>query len=130
MDEVRWKYRFDNYSKAFLILKKALTIDQPSEVEKAGIIQFYEMVFELAWKTLKDYLMEEGFDVKSPRASIKQAIQMEVIDGGHEWMEALEGRNLTAHTYDEGMANRVYTSIKDVYFPLLDDLYQRFQDEL
>jgi len=42
----------------------------------------------------------------------------------------LEGRKLTAHTYDEGMANRVYTSIKDVYFPLLDDLYQRFQDEL
>jgi len=72
-DDIRWQQRFHNYEKAFLLLERALTIAAPSEVERGGIIQFYEMAFELAWKVMKDYLEQLGFTVNSPRDAIKQA---------------------------------------------------------
>ena len=61
--DTRWKQRFQNYEKSFLLLKRTLEIENPSEAEKGGLIQFYEMAFELAWKLLKDYLYELGFDI-------------------------------------------------------------------
>jgi len=130
MKEIRWKYRFDNFSKSFKVLKRSLEIENPSEVERGGVIQFYEMSFELAWKMIKDYLQEEGFDVKSPRTAIKQGIQIELLDDPHKWMDALEDRNLTAHTYDEETAKRVYDSIKNNYYPILKQLYDQLEAQL
>lgn len=130
MKEIRWKYRFDNFSKSFEALKRSLEIENPSEVERGGVIQFYEMTFELAWKTIKDYLQEEGFEVKSPRAAIKQGIQIELLENGHDWMDALEDRNLTAHTYDEETAVKVYQSIKNIYFPVLNRFYEKLKNKL
>ncbi|MDC3413872.1 nucleotidyltransferase substrate binding protein [Aquibacillus sp. 3ASR75-286] len=46
-------------------------------------MQFFETTFELAWKVLKDYLEVEGFVANSPRESIKQAFQVEIIEDGH-----------------------------------------------
>ena len=107
-----------------------LEIENPSEVERGGVIQFYKMTFELAWKTIKDYLQEEGFEVKSPRAAIKQGIQIELLENGHDWMDALEDRNLTAHIYDEETAVKVYQSIKNIYFPVLNRFYEKLKNKL
>ena len=65
--DIRWKQRFQNFEKAIGFLAEALKIEHPDLLQKAGIIQFFEMSYELAWNTLKDYLEEQGFtDVKSP----------------------------------------------------------------
>ncbi len=130
MKEIRWKYRFDNFSKAIDVLKRSLEIEKPSEVERGGIIQFYKMAFELAWKTVKDYLEEEGFEIKSPRSAIKQGIKTELLDNSYDWIDALEDRNLTAHTYNEKTAIKVYESIKNKYFPILISLYDKLSKEL
>ncbi|KIO63427.1 hypothetical protein B4064_3258 [Caldibacillus thermoamylovorans] len=70
-------------------------------MKRQDLFNFFEITFELALKVLKDYLEAQGYIVKSPRETIKQAYQMEVIDDGHVWIEALSSRNLTTHTYDE-----------------------------
>jgi len=93
-NDIRWQQRFHNYEKAFLLLERALTIATPSEVERGGIIQFYEMAFELAWKLMKDYLEQLGYTVNSPRDAIKQAFQANILDDGQRWMDALGDRNL------------------------------------
>ena len=72
-----------------------------SDLEKADVIQIYEFTFELAWKTLKDLLEEVGFEVKTPRDSIKTAFQNGIIDNGDIWIDMLEKMNLMLHTYDE-----------------------------
>ena len=127
--DIRWKQRFQNYEKSFFLLKRTLEIENPSEAEKGGLIQFYEMAFELAWKLLKDYLYEQGFNINSPREAIKQAYQSEIIDNGQEWIDALEDRNLRTHTYDEETAQKVVESIRNSYYPLLDSLYVRLKEE-
>jgi len=81
------------------------------------------MSFELSWKTLKDYLEEQGFvDVKSPKATIKKAFEISLLQDGHMWLEALENRNLATHTYDDEVAQEIYELICHSYFPLLDSL--------
>ena len=121
--EVRWKQRFINFEKTFKLLERTIAIKNLSEAEKGGIIQFYEVCFELSWKTLKDYLENEGFEVKSPRDVIKQAFQMGLIDEGELWLAALEDRNLTSHIYDELIINQIVEKIKETYFVQLKKLY-------
>ncbi|NCB55562.1 MAG: nucleotidyltransferase [Epsilonproteobacteria bacterium] len=93
-----------------------------NEIEKAGLIQFFEVGFELAWKVMKDYLVAEGYEVKSPRESIKQAFQHGLIDDGALWLEALEKRNLSAHTYDETILDELEKLIVHTYYPMMEKL--------
>lgn len=130
MNPERWKQRFQNYQKTFLQLEKSLSISAPSETERAGLIQFFELAFELAWKTLKDYLELEGFQIKSPRETLKQAYQSNLVKNGHDWIIALDDRNLTTHTYDEAVAQKVEALIREKYFPLLKDFYDSFTAKL
>ena len=62
--------------------------------------------------------------------STKQAYQSDIINSGQEWIDALEDRNLTTHTYDEETAEKVVKSINESYFPLLDELYNRLKNEV
>lgn len=124
--DIRWKQRYQQYNNAFSLLQQAIAIKHPSVVERAGIIQFFEMAFELSWKLLKDYLQAEGYTTNSPRDAIKQAYQSELIEDGHAWIKALEDRNLTTHTYNEEVAQKVEQQIRQEYYPLLERLQESF----
>jgi len=125
--DIRYKQRFENFKKSFLLLKKAIDIKNPSIIEKAGIIQFFEITFELSWKLMKDYLEYLGYQVKSPREAIKTAYSIELINNGDKWLKMLMDRNLTTHTYDEDNSEEIYEKIKKDYFSLLEDLYKKFK---
>ena len=127
--DIRWKQRFNHFKKAFVLLEQTVAIAAPSDAERAGLIQFFEMSFELAWKVLKDYLEEEGFRVVSPRETIKQAFQAGLIGDGRIWMEALQDRNLTVHTYEETIALAVEKKIREAYYPALAALFQEFSEK-
>jgi len=129
--DVRWEQRFQNFTKSMHYLEDALQIPEPDIVQKAGIIQFFEMSFELAWNMVKDYLEEQGFvDIRSPRGAIKKAFEIGIIENGHDWMDLLLDRNLTAHTYDEQKATDMEQLIQNKYFPLLKALLISFNDKV
>ena len=130
LKEIRWKQRFENFDKSYKLLKKYSNKPIKTELERAGIIQFFEMTFELAWKVLKDYLESEGYMVKSPRETVKQAFQIGLIDNGHIWIDALSNRNLTTHTYDEELAIKMTSEILNAYLPELEKLYDKLSREL
>ena len=129
-EDIRWIQRFSNFERAFLLLQDSLKTEQLSILERAGLIQFFEMTFELSWKLLKDYEETEGFIVKTPREAIKQAFQSGLINNGHDWIEALQDRNLTAHTYNEETAIAVETKIRTKYFQLLLEIYEYFKNKI
>lgn len=126
----RLSQRFQNFSKSLQLLEDALDIENPSITEKAGIIQFYEMTIELAWKCLKDYFQEQGLDVKYPREVIKTGIEKEVLHNGGEWIQALNDRNLTSHLYDEQAAIKAADSIRNTYRPLIVALHKFLESHL
>jgi len=127
--DVRWRQRFDNFERSFNLLYKYANGKIETDLERAGLIQFFEMTFELSWKVLKDYLEAEGYLAKSPRESIKLAFQIELIEDGHLWLEALSKRNLTTHTYDEDLAKKFVVEIKEDFAPMLKALYDKLLEE-
>jgi len=123
---IRWEQRFQNFEKAYFSLNESIEAfknDSENLFIRDSIIQRYEYTIELAWKTLKDYLEEEGFvDVSSPKKVIRQALKEGYITDT-AWIKALDDRNKTTHAYDEEMAQEITEQIKEQYFFLLRDLY-------
>ncbi len=127
--EQRWKQRFEHYQLALKELKEALKKEKYSTLERAGLIQLYELSFELAWKSLKDFLYYEGIEANSPRSSIKQAFALGLIDDGQAWLEGLESRNLFTHTYSASLAKQAEKFIR-MYVPLLVALEKVLEQKL
>jgi nucleotidyltransferase substrate binding protein (TIGR01987 family) len=94
------------------------------------MIQFFEMTFELAWNTVKDFQEEQGFtEIKSPRNALEKAFETGLIKDGHGWMQLVDDRNITAHAYDEETVAKVETLIHEKYYPLLKDLYDTLRQK-
>jgi len=131
--EIRWKQRFQNYQKAFLALlesKNALSQDSQNKFIQDSLIQRYEFTFELAWKTMKDYLENAGFkEITSPRSVIRQAFQSNLIEDGELWLKAMDDRNKTSHIYNERIAKEITEDILNKYLPLLESLYNFFHKD-
>lgn len=124
----RWKQRFENFEKAYKLLEKYADENIQTELEKAGLIQFFEMTVELSWKVLKDYFEQEMLIVNSPRETIKLAFKQGIIEDGHVYLEILNARNLTTHTYDDKLSNKMIEDIKGTYLPEITKLYNRLME--
>ena len=127
MEDVRWKQRYANFQKAIRQLTEFIEKPELNKFEAQGLIQCFEYTFELAWKTAKDYLEAQGFTVKSPRQTIQTAFQFELIADGHVWIDALEKRNLMAHTYDENTTKAAEGLIREKYYSMLKALHDELE---
>lgn len=122
--DIRWKQRFQNFERAFIFLSKSCKLEKYDELQSAGLVQSFQFTFELAWKTLKDYLQEQGIDVQFPREIIKQAFAAQLIENGTLWIEMLDKRNELTHTYNQEQATRAIQIIRNTYFPQVEQVYQ------
>jgi nucleotidyltransferase substrate binding protein (TIGR01987 family) len=126
--DIRWKQRFGNLDRAYTLLRSALEEkrpDQLSELEQEGVIQRFEYTYELAWKTMKDYLEENGIVLEeiTPRTVIKESFAAKIIPDGQVWIDMLLHRNLLSHTYDSRVFKTVLESIHSHYIPALGQLH-------
>lgn len=127
--DIRWKQRFQNFQRAFTLLREILESTENllslEPIVKEGIVQRFEYTFELAWKTLKDKLIEDGLQLEkiSPKYVFKFAYQHKYLDSIELWIEMTNDRNLMSHTYDFATFDMVIVKLKNDYFPLLDKLY-------
>jgi nucleotidyltransferase substrate binding protein (TIGR01987 family) len=132
MSEIRWKQRFENFKKANSNLIETADCIKQNELNKIytmALIQAFEMSFELAWKTMKDYLENDGILTDSPRTTIKEAFSSRLIEDGQLWIDMMEVRNKTSLTYKEEYANIVANEILDIYISLLVKLEQTFEEK-
>lgn len=126
--DVRWKQRFENYEKAFLLFRRFLAKDHLNEFEKQGLIKAFEYTHELAWKVMKDYLEYEGITgITGSRSATREAYNKNLIDQGQLWMDMIESRNKTVHTYLQDILVTEYVLIIDKYFPLFEQFYQKMK---
>jgi len=102
-----------DFERASQQLHKAL--QQPKdEFVRDAAIQRFEFTFELFWKVLKEYALREGLDPHSPRASIRTAFELGLIQDEQLFLKMLESRNLASHTYLEENAEDIYTELPGV----------------
>lgn len=119
--DIRWKQRFQNFSKALSHLELAVkNVPSPSDLEKEGTIQRFEFTHELAWKVMKDFLEYEGIiGITGSRSATREAFNKGIITDGQVWMDMIESRNKTVHTYVDEVLQKEYESIVQKYYPLL-----------
>lgn len=125
--EIRWHYRFRNFSRAYTLLREATEqdVEDLNQLEREGVIQRFEYTFELAWNTLKDRLEYGGIVLTevTPRNVIRQAFAAKLIADAETWTDMLVDRNLMSHTYDFARFETVIRNIRSRYLAVLDDLY-------
>jgi nucleotidyltransferase substrate binding protein (TIGR01987 family) len=130
MQDIRWKQRFSNYTKALQNLSNAVALSQErklSDLEQQGLIQSFEFTHEMAWNVLKDYLEYEGtVGIMGSRDATRQAFKMGLITQGEDWMEMIVDRNLTSHTYNSEVAEKIVGDILGRFYPAFQNLAQKF----
>lgn len=132
--DVRWKQRMQNFDRAYSLLSEAL-VRGPSELnplEKEGTVQRFEYCFELAWKTVKDYLESTGVVLRTitPRQVLKEAVAANILTDGPVWVDMLDHRNLLSHTYDALAFEKAVVAIHSRYLPALGVLHEFLKGEL
>ena len=130
MTDIRWKQRFNNYSRAFQTLVSAVELARTrdlSDLEQQGLIQSFEFTHELAWNVLKDYLEEKGImGLIGSKDATREAFKNGLVEDGEAWMKMIADRNRTSHTYDQAIARSVAENILNSYFPAFEALARKF----
>ena len=132
--DIRWIQRFDNYGRALQTLRNAaeLATQRPlSELEQQGLIQGFEFTHELAWNLLKDFLEAQGIaGLIGSRDAIRTAFKNGLLEDGETWMEMIKARNLSSHTYQQDLAQRIANDILTRFYPAFVALEQTMQSML
>jgi nucleotidyltransferase substrate binding protein (TIGR01987 family) len=133
--DVRWMQRFQNYRRAFNLLRTALNekeVDEYSVLEQEGIARRLRYTIEFGWKTFKDYMEFSGVALTetTARTVIKKCTAVGTfreagIDGNIYW-DMILAKSALSHTYDIGRFTNIMAKIKSDYLPELEKEYAFF----
>jgi len=129
--DIRWIQRFDNFKRAFARLSEASMLAEQrglTNLERQGLIQAFEFTHELAWNTLKDFLTARGVSGKlyGSRDTTREAFAAELIKNGEAWMQMIQHRNESSHTYNDDVAEKIMEAIQTCYVPAFAAFQDRF----
>lgn len=132
--EIRWKQRFENLEKSFHVLQRRthdFEKNPRDEGYQMALVHSFEVIFRLSWKTLKDYLENQGVDCGSmPKKIFRQSFQAELISSPEKWMSSTDIRTKTTHIYKEDIMKEVTLFIQKSFYPIVQDLYFNLKKEL
>lgn len=106
-------------------------LDQ-QETLQAGVIQNFEVAFELSWKFMKRWIEtnvgREVVDGVSRRELFRIAFEVRLVKDVEQWIEFHYTRNTTSHTYDEEVADNAY-EIAVKFYPFLLELIENLKNQ-
>ncbi|MGB7085644.1 MAG: nucleotidyltransferase substrate binding protein [Phormidesmis sp.] len=125
--DMRWVQRFQNFEDAFATFSRVFERYQSApddEIIQIALVQAFEFTFEIAWKTMKDYLEHEGYGgLGNSKQTIRVAFRAELIVDAESWMSAIAQRNMTSHVYNSVVLQETILFICGVFYPLVRSLY-------
>lgn len=130
--DIRWQQRFSHYQKALLQLSRAVELSRQrplSEIEKQGLIKAFEFTHELAWNVMKDYFEYQGnTSITGSRDATREAFRRDLVADGEGWMEMIQSRNKTSHTYNQDVADEIAGKVTAEYRDLFVAFEKKLQD--
>jgi nucleotidyltransferase substrate binding protein (TIGR01987 family) len=132
--DVLWPQRFDNFKKALAQLNDADQLSKHrhlSRLENQGLIQASEYTFDLAWNTLRDFLMSQGIqDLSGSKDTARAAFKRQLISDDQGWLMMLSDRNRSSLSYNEATADEIVAHIHDVHVQLFRQLSAKLEGHL
>ncbi len=130
--DIRWRQRLQSFRKAFHQLSNGATVASQrelSDLEQQGLIKAFEFTHELAWNTLKDFLESRGTtNLYGSRDATREGFAKGLIEDGETWMEMIQSRNRTSHTYNEDTANEIAEAILTRYAQQFEKFLLKFTE--
>jgi len=121
MERLRQKVK--SAKRALKTLQELLESETLTIVERDAAIQRFEYTFEALWKAGKAFLREiEGLEIGSPKGVIRGFLQVGLFTEEQTALALamVDDRNLTSHTYNEGLAEQICEQL-DNYAELMAD---------
>lgn len=133
-NEVRWKQRFQNFTKAFNTFNRMIDrydATPDDEAVQMALVQSFEFTLEMSWNTMKDYLENEGYtEIGNSKQAVRVAFQAGLIAEPEQWMEAVKKRNLSTHTYNPEVLEETVVFIRNIFHPLVRDVFFELKRQL
>ena len=130
--DIRWHQRLTNFSNALKQLEKAVLLSEErklSDLEEQGLIQAFEFVHELAWKTMKDFLNTRGnTEIYGSKDATRSVFQLGLIEDGDGWMDMIKSRNESSHTYNLEIAESISAKVRNRFFNLFVQFERKMYD--
>ena len=108
------KYSLEKFKSAIKRLDEGVK-EAKDNLGRDGVIQRFEFTFELLWKSLRLFLLDEGIITKSPKESLKEGFKFGLIKDEEIFLDMLEDRNQTSHIYSEEVSKEIFKRIKTRY---------------
>lgn len=122
--------RFESFRNSLDSLAEARDRDVSDSFVLSGTSAKFSITFDLAWKTMKDILVQRyaitGFVTGSPREVLRTAYKAEMISDDI-WMEMLRVRNQLAHDYDGNIVKEYCQKIIHEYIDVFYEYLSRAQ---
>ena len=124
--------KLDNFVSCLAVLQKAnFDLAGKDEIYRKGVLGQFNLVFELAWKTLQEVLRLHGAEVSgSPREVLQKGYQYGFVNDEQIWLLMLKKRNTLVHIYDEEEADEVIALIKGNFLPAMEILVDTLKKKL
>lgn len=106
----RLKQRLSQAQQALVAFNEVLAMPFTKIVRDAAI-QRFEFTVEAVWKFAQLYLREkEGLDLNSPKSVMRGLFEMGILTAEQTQLalSMIDERNLTVHTYNEELAQKIY----------------------
>ncbi len=121
----KFTVKFGNYKQALARLKEAAEDFKKTQLlsVRDGVIQRFEFTAELAWKTVREYLIEQGvIGINTPKTVMREAFAVGLIKDEDGWISILNDRNGMSHMYSEKEADAVFGRITGKHIALFEEL--------
>jgi len=108
----------------------ALEDDEAFAFYRDSTIQRFEFTLEIAWKSIKTFLLEiEGVECRSPKSCIRELFAAAHLDAAQTQtlLEMVDSRNLATHTYHETLADDIFEAIGG-YLAVFSALYRELSE--
>lgn len=111
----RHEQRIKTAEAALKTLCEILESPRVTVIQRDAAIQRFEYSFEAVWKAVRAYLFDvEGIDAASPKRVLRESRNVGLLSDEQTalGLQMVDDRNLTSHTYHEGLAQRIYERLE------------------
>ncbi len=123
MDEKFYR-RYESFTNSLAALEEVRQRDLTDSFVMSGAGAKFNITFDLAWKVMKDIVIEDyavvDFPKGSPREVLRKAFEFELIsDDG--WLDMLRDRNNLTHDYDGTVVKEICKKLLESYLELFEE---------
>lgn len=127
--------KYENFGNAVNRLNEANVAykrNSDNDIYQDALIKRFEFTFELAWKTLREFMLDQGYslEILSPKGVISFDWREGIISNEELWLDMLQSRNMSAHDYGRELSADIADKISNRYCKELTALKRYIADSL